>query len=184
MLYTGKGDDGSSGIFNTKQGRMSKGSGLFEALGCVDELNATLGFARVEAAKSDILIYKERINDILLKVQNTLFTLQSEIAGSDKSINEELLRYIEKVIKCAEDELPDINSFYISGSCELEARLDMARVVTRRAERAVIRAKDNDELAISHFSLAYINRLSSLMYAMARFVNFKNNIQEISPKYE
>ena len=80
--------------------------------------------------------------------------------------------------------MPPIKSFFISGATELSATFDFARTLARRAERRVVEAMEEGEIIMSDGTLAYLNRLSSLLYALARFTNHKFGIKEESPNYE
>ena len=171
MLYTRRGDDGSTGTFGCDQ-RIGKDSNLAEALGTVDEINSLLGVCKV---KSDSETAK-----ILESAQQTLFIIQAELAGAKQTVGEERFRAVEKVIDDAERILPPITTFFVSGGTELAALLDFARTVARRAERRVVACAES---TIGKYSLAYLNRLSSLLYALARLTNHKAGIKETSPQY-
>ncbi|PCI30862.1 ATP:cob(I)alamin adenosyltransferase [Candidatus Kaiserbacteria bacterium] len=174
-LYTGKGDGGKSGLFTGE--RLSKDEGIFEALGTVDELNTFVGWCKV-ACGIDWLINERRTSDILLDVQHHLFTIQAELAGAEKGIPEESIKDMEFLIETIEGKLPKIVSFLIPGGNELSSRLDITRTVSRRAERRLI-----SDGSVSKNTLTYANRLSSLLYALVRFVNHNSNVEEKPPEY-
>lgn len=183
MLYTGKGDNGTSKLFTTPSGeRLSKAHSVFEALGTVDELNSFLGLLKVKcidfSTNENVLV-----GNMIHEVQENLFIIQAELAGSDMSIGEEKLKNCEEVIADIENILPPIKTFFISGGTELAALSDIARTITRRAERAILRAKENS-IYVSPNTCAYINRLSSLFYALARLANHQAKIEEVNPSYK
>lgn len=164
MLFTRKGDNGTSGLFDSKD-RLPKDSPIYEVLGSLDELNSLLGVCRVKSkhkTKSTI-----PIADILYQAQQTLFIIQAQLAGADKSINGLEIAHLESSIYEIENILTPIHSFIIPGGTELSGMLDLARSVCRRAERRMISLANTS--AISPETLTYLNRLSSLLYALARY---------------
>ncbi len=186
MLYTRKGDGGTTKTLHCDQ-RLSKSSSIAEALGAVDELNSLLGLVKVK--------YPDQA-ELILSVQQNLFIVQAELAGAEgKTIAPEKITEIEAVIDGIEKELPPIKSFFISGGTELAALIDWSRTVARRAERRVVaatvatpslpdgKAGGVEGVKIGEFSLSYLNRLSSLLYALARLVNHKSGIKEEPPSY-
>jgi cob(I)alamin adenosyltransferase len=120
---------------------------------------------------------------ILGATQQDLFVVQAELAGADKRMTEERVRAIETIIADAEKTLPPIRSFFVSGGTELAASLDHARTVARRAERRAIAALETDGAPKKTPLLAYLNRLSSLLYALARLANYRAGAEEEKPKY-
>lgn len=180
-LYTGKGDDGTTKLFSTKnKERLPKDDAVFEALGTVDELNTVLGWCRV-ACTTDWIAGDKTISAILLDVQHHLFTIQAELAGAKKNIPAKNIKQIEERIAIIEEQLPEITTFFVPGGNELSSRLDIGRAVSRRAERRLVSL--NGDRKLSEQTLVYANRLSSLLYALTRFVNHKTDIQEQPPEY-
>lgn len=185
MLFTGKGDDGTTKVFDTESGkRISKSSLVSEALGSLDEVNSFLGLCKVESEKHTLKADGKSFSDIVHKVQENLFIIQAELAGAEKTIDEKKLREMEELINVIEKELPPITTFFISGGTELAARFDVARTFARRAERRVVGVVDVGERKVGKWSLAYLNRLSSLLYALARLSNRKFGIVEQPPRYK
>jgi len=195
MLYTRKGDKGDTGLFGCDQ-RMSKSSAIAEALGTLDECNSFLGVCKVEAEKSDIRCptidgRRMSVRDIIDGVQQNLFIVQAHVAGSkDKTISKEKITHMEEAIDMAEKELPPIKTFFVSGGTTIAAHLDFARTLARRAERRVVAVSDETKsrspeksVEIDETILMFLNRLSSLLYAMARLSNYKSGITEESPRY-
>lgn len=184
MLYTGKGDKGDTYFFGCKQ-RFSKNSALTEALGSVDEINSLLGICKIESGKIKIKINRENIflTDIVEKIQQHLFIIQANLAGADKKITQEKIKFLEKIINEIEKSLPPIKSFFIAGGTELSALLDYARAVSRRTERRVVALSESEKNKTSPEILAYLNRLSSFLYAAARLANFSAGVKESPPSY-
>ena len=191
-FYTRKGDKGDSNMFGCKQ-RFSKSSALTEALGSLDELNSLLGICKTKAVDFKFKIKNQSIAEIIENIQNNLFIIQAKIAGADKKITEEKINEIEKIIDAIEKEMPPIKSFFIPSGTELSTFLDYARAVSRRTERRAVAYFESEKIQLAggearqgrpnDESLAYLNRLSSLLYALTRFVNFKLKIKEKPPLY-
>jgi len=181
-LYTGKGDKGDTYFFNCNQ-RFSKSSEKAEALGSVDETNSLIGFCRVKSKEFTVEMEGFSLAGVLKQVQEDLFVVQANLAGSNKKVSEEKITRLEEVIIRIEKEMPPIKKFFIPGGSELSALLDFTRCVARRAERATV-ALNEKEGGVDVAVLSYLNRLSSFLYALARLVNFKLKIEEDSPSYE
>lgn len=183
MLYTRKGDNGTTKTFGCDQ-RISKSSNIAEALGTLDEINSLLGVCKVKSAQSGFKVPTgENFEKVVHDVQQNLFIVQAELAGSDMTIGEEKVKEIENYVDTIEKELPPIKSFFISGGTELAAFFDFARTVSRRAERRVVGVNDEGIKKVGDHTKAYLNRLSSLLYAMARLSNHFSGINEEPPTY-
>jgi len=182
-LFTGKGDDGTTYFFGSAR-RYSKDSPLAWALGTLDELNSFLGVCKVRARNENFCISFENHPVALLveRVQQALFIIQAELAGAEKTIETEKVKEMEKIINSIESELPPIKTFLISGATEVSALFDYARTLARCAERTVFALPN--ELKPKEFSCAYMNRLSSLLYAFARLAAHRGGIAEDKPSYE
>ncbi len=195
MLFTGKGDGGTTKTFGCNQ-RISKSSAITEALGSLDEINSFLGLVKV---KSVGVIFPLESGDIVLadtinRIQQDLFIIQAELAGADKTIAEEKVKWQEQIINDIEKALPPITTFFVSGGCELATLADISRTIARRAERRVVGvveeardiqpALEEAKEVVGKFTLAYLNRLSSVLYATARIANHINGVVEESPKYQ
>jgi cob(I)alamin adenosyltransferase len=184
MLYTRKGDNGTTKTFGCDQ-RISKSSMIAEALGSLDEINSFLGLCKVKAEKEKLLVPRNiKGAQVIHDVQKNLFIVQAELAGASMSIDEEKIIEIEKIIDSIEKELPPIKTFFISGGTELAALFDIARTISRRAERRVVAVADEGKIEIKASTKSYLNRLSSLLYAFARLANHKAGIKEQSPDYK
>lgn len=183
MLYTGKGDKGDTGLFGC-DGRVSKSAAITEALGTLDEANSFLGVCKTHPTAQDPYLEGYCFADMLNWIQQQLFIVQAHLAGADKMIEKEKVTHMEEAINAAEKELPPIKNFFVSGGTEFGARLDFARTLVRRAERRVVAATEEGTAKVDETILAFLNRLSSLLYSMARLTNHKSGITEESPNYE
>lgn len=182
-FYTGKGDNGTTKLFNSPQGkRVSKSAPIFEALGMLDELNTLTGWCRV-AAPRELEAGGKSVHDILLDVQDHLFTLQAEVAGAQKSVLKKSVDAMNSLIREIEESLPEVKSFLVPGGTEFSARLDVARAVSRRVERRLMQLHESGERVISDSGRAYANRLSSLFYALVRLENHRAGVSERPPRY-
>lgn len=187
ILYTGFGDNGTTTLFDCKQGRISKSAMLIEALGSVDEINAYLGVIKVYC-NIDKIILKIGTKNILYsqiieEIQQNLFIIQAELGGSKMSINKKELLKIEKIINQIGKILPPITSFTISGGSIISSGLDFARTLTRKSERRVISIADEGSRIINPSTISYMNRLSSVLFAMSRYANYLFSIPEKHPNY-
>src|SRR3989344_1410410 len=156
MLYTRKGDSGTTKTFGCNQ-RISKSSLVAEALGALDEINSFLGLARAKTAKMSFKLDKKRIEypELILEVQQNLFIVQAEIAGSTLNIAPDKVTQIENIVDEIEKILPPIKNFFISGATELGATFDIARTLARHAERRVVAAHEEGKVKVNPNTLAY-----------------------------
>lgn len=177
MLYTRKGDSGTSGLFGTSE-RFPKHSPIYDALGSVDELNSLLGLCR---ARAQSMRKEALVRGALLQVQEQLFIIQAELAGADKSTVQSHVDALEAATADFESQIENPHQFVIPGATEFSALCDVARAVARRAERAVTAVSPDG--AASAPTLAYLNRLSSFLYALARFAAMSEGVREQSPGY-
>lgn len=191
MLYTRKGDKGTTKILHCDQ-QLSKSSAVAEALGAVDELNSLLGFVKVKSSGLEVGLPSGSPTSLINQVQQNLFIIQAELAGAPgKTITADKIEQMEKIIDGTEKELPPIKSFFVAGGTELGALFDYARTVARRAERRVVAclaesavAKRAGRVKLGKSTMAYLNRLSSFLYALARLVNYRSGIKEEPPNYQ
>lgn len=188
MLYTGKGDGGTTKTFGCDQQRISKSSELPEALGTLDELNSFVGLAKVRAAlgynpKIQIGKRARTTSNILADIQETLFIVQAEVAGAAKKVGKPNVAQAELIVNTIEKLMPPITTFTVPGGTELSATLDVARTLSRRAERRVVAIEELGLRKISPNTKAYMNRLSSLLFALARYANEDAGLVRETPKY-
>ena len=186
-LYTGFGDKGTTTLFHCDQGRISKSASIIEALGSLDELNAYLGIVKVysDIDKVNILIGKKKISysKIIKDIQEVLFIIQAQVAGSKIIVSKKNIKEIENIISVISDLLPPVTSFTISGGSILSAELDFSRTLARRAERRIVQVEVEGIKVLDPNTIVYMNRLSSILFAMSRYVNYLLSIQEDHPTY-
>lgn len=188
MFYTGKGDSGKSVINNKK---ISKDDLFFDFLGSLDELNSFLGVIRthLKSKSRQIKIGDIKVENIILEIQEKIFRMQAEVA-MDKfksqpkgfnRLNDGDILYMEELILTIDKKLPPLKNFIIPGENLFSAYLDYGRAVSRRTERIAVKflKKKNKKNM-----LIFLNRLSSLLFALARYVNFKLNVKEVFPAYK
>ena len=171
-IYTRKGDDGSTGLWYG--GRVGKSNLRPEAYGSLDEAASALGLCRA-AARLD-----PELHDDILRIQTELFVAGAELATAPEAtarlepgvsrLTEEMVERLESDIDRYMDRVVLPPKFVIPGGSELSARLDVARSTLRRAERRVVDVRDAGGLADSSL-LAYLNRASDLLFAMARYAD-------------
>lgn len=177
-IYTKTGDEGKTSLFGGK--RVEKNHTRLEAYGTIDELNSVLGVSL--AFCKDELTKK-----IIYEVQNSLFRVGSELATPPEvkskaivAISKEEIRNIEKVIDEIELKLNPLKNFILPGGSKSASFLHLARTVCRRAERKII-VLDLEE-SINPDIIVYINRLSDLLFVLARFANHISSTPEIEWK--
>ncbi|MBU0999243.1 cob(I)yrinic acid a,c-diamide adenosyltransferase [Patescibacteria group bacterium] len=185
MLYTRKGDKGMTKTFGCDQ-RISKSSIVTEALGALDEVNSFLGLARARTKDKifEVKDQKIKFSELILEVQQNLFIVQAEVAGATLSIDAEKVIKVEKIVDAIEKKLPPIKNFFLSGATKDGAVLDIARTLSRKAERRVIAVREEGKVVVSEETLSYLNRLSSLLYALARVASHLEGAEEIKPDYK
>jgi len=174
MYYTGKGDKGTSKLFQAKS-RLLKSDLVFEVLGSLDELNSWLGLCAAEAEE-----YIE-IKKIIEYIQNDLFICQAYFAQANTLIPDNFLSRLEEKIDRISPQLKERKNFVLSGGSRLSSLLDVARTLARKAERRVVDL--NEKQKVKGLVLAYLNRLSSLLYVLARWSNDLQGKEEQAPKY-
>lgn len=175
-IYTGGGDRGETGLFGG--GRVPKDDVRVEAYGAVDELNACLGLARTAGLPADL-------DSLVARLQNDLFVLGADLATPPDStargdrvvrLKEGAARGLEPEIDRLDAALPALKTFLLPGGSPAGAALHLARTVCRRAERRVVTLARKSE--VSEEALVYLNRLSDLLFVMARSANARLGIAE------
>ncbi len=172
-IYTKTGDHGETGLFGGS--RIPKDSLRIEAIGSVDELNAALG----ALLASDQTTPRK---GLILRIQNELFTLGAELADPEqkaklKRMSAENIHGLEAAIDELEMKLPKLNNFILPGGTFFSAQAQIARAVCRRAELLIIKLQKKERVSLD-ISI-YINRLSDLLFMLAREDCFDKNIPEI-----
>jgi cob(I)alamin adenosyltransferase len=178
-IYTRRGDDGSTGLFGGP--RVRKHDLRVRAYGEVDELNSALGLARCDLGD-------ERLRDLAAfadALQSELFTLGAELATPDPGsapkslarVGAEHVERLEREIDRLTAELPPMRFFILPGGSRAAAALHVCRTICRRAERTAAELAEQAE--VSTHALAWLNRLSDLLFTLARAANVRVSIAEV-----
>lgn len=177
-IYTKRGDKGETGLLGAA--RVRKNALRVEAYGEVDELNASLGFTCAALADRELA-------GLLVDIQRDLFAVGAQLADVRKgkakamekaALPEQKVADLERTIDRIEEQLPPLKTFILQGGCEAGARLHLARTVCRRAERRIAALAEKEK--VSPTLLAYMNRLSDLLFVLARLVNHRAGTPEIA----
>ena len=170
--YTRTGDRGETGLYGGT--RVGKENPRVEAYGAVDELNSQIGLARA-------MVKDTKTRKILKSVQEDLFTLGGDLASELVSakvprINKSHVDNLEKTIDSIHDELKPLRRFILPTGSVGAAHLHVARAVCRRAERRIASLAKIE--SINPETIPYVNRLSSLLFVLARWVNQRDKVKE------
>lgn len=173
-IYTKTGDKGSTSLFDDV--RVSKDNIRVESYGTIDELGAFLGLAKN-------YVEDKEMYDKIHQIQNKLFTVAANLATEDSTkvmyyIVEQDIKDLEDIIDFYMGKLGDPTGFIVNGSNKKSAYLHVARTVCRRGERNIVTLANHAE--IDFLVIKYVNRLSDVIYAMARFCEE----EQIDVKYE
>ena len=178
-IYTKTGDRGDTGLFGG--GRVPKSHPRVEAYGDVDELNAVLGFVRATEPMP-------RIDTLLVPIQQDLFAIGALLATPDRDkmrqhlekakIGDARITELEHAIDAGDEELEPLRSFILPGGTPKASALHVARTVCRRAERRVVELGSDTE--IPQVVVIYLNRLSDLLFTLARVANRKAGMNEVT----
>jgi cob(I)alamin adenosyltransferase len=173
-IYTRTGDAGQTSLFD--QTRVSKADSRVDAYGEVDELNAWLGSVRASGLDDDL-------DEVVVQIQRDLFALGARLADpahriADRvtraSIGDEDVARLEELIDWLETELPPLGRFILAGGSPSGAALHVSRTVCRRAERRIVALEPPVDATL----LRYVNRLSDLLFVLARAVNHRARAPE------
>jgi cob(I)alamin adenosyltransferase len=173
-IYTRTGDAGQTGLFDNT--RVSKAHPRVDAYGEVDELNAALGVVRASTIDPDI-------DAALVQIQRDLFAVGARLADPAEKIADRVLKAavtdadierLERLIDHLESELRPLTRFILAGGAPAGALLHLARTICRRAERRIVALDPPADPVI----VRYVNRLSDLLFVMARSVNHRAGIHE------
>ena len=172
-IYTKTGDDGKTSLFDNS--RVWKSNERIMSYGSIDELNSSLGIALS-------LELDNEIKDILIRIQNDLFIVGSDLANPDMSdrkirTNEEMIIFLEQKIDLLEPQLKPLTSFILPGRTLLASILHLSRTISRRAETHVVALSRKEE--INKDAAIYLNRLSDLLFILARSINHRKKISDI-----
>lgn len=176
-IYTRTGDAGATGLFGGV--RVAKSHPRIEAYGTVDETNSAIG---VVLSLLRHLKGARRATDVLERVQCDLFVLGADLATASDAkpfvprVTPEMTETLEHDIDGFEADLPPLKHFILPGGHEAAAHLHLARTVCRRAERLTVEAAQHD--SFNEHALVYLNRLSDLLFVLARWVNRQAGMEE------
>jgi cob(I)alamin adenosyltransferase len=178
-IYTRSGDEGLTGLFGG--GRVSKDHARVEAYGDVDELNAFIGLAR----SAEIM---PEVDEILVPIQRDLFSIGALLATPDPEkmqqhltkarLSADRIAELEHSIDACDRDLEPLKAFILPGGSQKAAALHVARTVCRRAERRVIHLQREAE--IPQIVVIYLNRLSDLLFMLARLANVRTGAGEVT----
>lgn len=188
-IYTRTGDKGTTGLADGS--RLEKDHVRIESYGTVDELNSVIGICRchlVDLSSPESMSSPRKrgstLDSWLLAIQNDLFNLGSDLATPIASrwekiilVDENDVKQLEKMIDFLQKELPPIAYFVLPGGTNLNSYFHLARTVCRRAERCVVSLQKEAEINL--FAVVYLNRLSDLLFVMARYAQHFLHGQEI-----
>ena len=173
-LYTRTGDGGETSLFG--KSRVSKADARVDAYGEVDELGAWLGFVRTHELDPDM-------DEALVRIQRDLFALGAQLADPAEKLPESLTKAfltdadisrLEALIDRLDSEVPPLTHFILSGGSPVGGALHVARTVCRRAERRIVALTP----PVDRLLVRYVNRLSDLLFAMARAANHRRGRPE------
>ncbi len=178
-IYTKVGDQGRTAFFGC--GMIQKNDARIEALGALDELNSVLGVALC-------FVEDTRLRETLMKIQNDLFTVGADLAGSGLTadslprISEAHVHELESAIDELEGKLGMPKKFILPGGTVSSSFIHLCRTITRRAERSLVGVKE--VISLNPELLKYINRLSDFLYVLARQANKELDVKEQQPIYK
>ncbi|NRD79320.1 cob(I)yrinic acid a,c-diamide adenosyltransferase [Bacillus sp. BRMEA1] len=174
-IYTRTGDQGKTSIIG---GRVDKDDTRVEAYGTVDEVNCFVGQAITEL---DPVLFKDVLED-LEKIQHELFDCGGDLANVSKKrevkLQIESIQYLEQKIDEYMKEAPELERFILPGGTKPSASIHIARTITRRAERLVVKLLKADP-TIPEMTLKFLNRLSDYFFALARVINYRLNVKDV-----
>lgn len=169
-IYTKTGDKGETSLFSGK--RVPKSNIRVETYGSIDELNSLLGVVR-SFLPTDFSQEVKRLDNQLEDIQHTLFYCGSYLADLPDALNdinlEDKTKLLEQEIDTMTKKLPALNNFIIPSGGHAGSLLQLARAVSRRAERQLVRLNQEEKVDVS--VVKYINRLSDVLFTMARYIN-------------
>ena len=171
-IYTRTGDRGTTSLMNGQ--RVSKAHLRVETYGSIDELNSAIGVVLAEVQS-----YSSKLKAELVRIQNDLLEIGSALANPKaKGLNylEKRVKEFEKLIDYMTQKLPPLVNFILPGGGKAGSLLHLARAISRRVERKIV-ALNTKEKTDKNI-IIYVNRLSDLLFTMARFANFKEKKKE------
>ena len=175
-IYTKRGDNGETALVGGT--RVPKDSPWIGALGTVDELNSALGAARAWTSDSQIRNMLEQIQQVLLDICGDIATPSDHPKKMQRAISPEQVKILEQWIDEVEAELPPWTHFILPGGTKNAALLHLARTICRRAERRVVSLTRVEP--VNPAVLAYLNRLSDLLFVLPRLANHRAGETELT----
>lgn len=175
-IYTKTGDKGETSLFEGR--RVSKADLRVETYGTIDELNSVIGVvvAQVQNSKVKSQNYKSKVKKELIRIQHDLLTMGSRRASSNTKYLNNRVKELEKMIDELSRELPELKNFILPNGGVSGSLLHWARAVCRRAERRTVELSRKERIDKS--IIAYLNRLSDLLFTMARVINCQERKKE------
>ena len=173
-IYTKFGDSGETALYGGT--RVGKDAPRIEAIGTVDELNAYIGYAQTLIDDTDLSNLMAQIQNHLFAVGADLATPETHTKAAEFRISGEFTTAMETAIDTLSEELPPLTNFILPGGCAAGAILHIARVVCRRSERCVVHL--THEAEVNPEIIRSLNRLSDLLFVLARMVNFRAQAPE------
>jgi cob(I)alamin adenosyltransferase len=181
-VYTRSGDDGKTALVDGS--RVPKDAKRVACYGAIDELNSVLGLARSFNASGPANSARDRLEEILKRLQNELFDLGSELATPPAGEYEGMFKVsaddveaLEKLIDACQEDLAPLQSFVLPGGGIVSSFLHLARTTCRRAEREILGLARDEQ--IGELVLPYVNRLSDLLFVLSRWVAVKSGEEEL-----
>ena len=173
-IYTKTGDDGSTGLGDGT--RVSKDSARVSSYGTVDELNSTIGWVLAQDVQPDVV-------EVLTDIQHALFDLGGELCiPGHAAIFDADVEKLEQVLDRYNEDLPALKDFILPGGGKAAAACHLARTVCRRAEREVVTLSRHD--AVRPEAIRYLNRLSDLLFVLARVLARASGEGEVLWRHE
>jgi len=172
-IYTKTGDDGTTGLQGGS--RVLKSNPRIVAYGTIDEINSSLGIVLSNTLDNDI-------KELLTKIQNDLFVAGADLSNPDLAstknrVTSEMAQHLENKIDQLEKELDPITKFILPGGHIIASQVHFTRAVTRRAETLVISLAEKEN--VNAECKKYLNRLSDLLFVIARVINKRNGIADV-----
>ena len=168
-IYTRTGDDGSTGLGNGE--RTAKDSARVEAYGTVDEVNSAIGVMLTDMSEGEI-------KKALAGIQQELFNLGGELSIPGTTLlGDEAVTALEQLMDRLNESLPPLQDFVMPGGTSAGAACHMARAICRRAERRLVTLAGTEE--VNATSIRYLNRLSDLLFVIARTLNGDGGVEEV-----
>lgn len=173
-LYTKTGDDGTTGLQGGR--RVGKQDAIIAAIGSIDEVNAALGVTRSSCQQEDLA-------DLIQQIQSDLFALGADLSAPSgvgkyaRHFKCDAINRVERKIDEICDQLPPLTHFILPAGSETASRLHLARTICRRAERQCVALTEPHD--INNTTVIYLNRLSDLLFTLARRANQLDRIDDV-----